>query len=913
MGSNRRNWLLLAPWSRGPLLLVRRPGVALALAVAAAVAVMPMAAGPLFLSSAGSATLAARSASACPTTLGSQVVTGGAPVDDFSRSAFAEAENDEAAAAGHITNLGAAVTSLISTDVVVGSRARHATVDIVGRDNAAPHVRLVAGGPGPGLWLPEPLATSLGLRPGDTLDVYPDPSLVAVPIGGGRVDAGGRGGAAKPIAVPVVAIYQDLRDRTDDPFWCGISLLYRGTPAQQSGLSDTPIRDLLLVDTATMLSLGERGHLIASLRIERAPTMPDLTVPQAVALAGAVTTMQQALALQLTAVHNLNGGSPPRLTSIMPGIATRADLVQQRLASAVLPISAAGLAVGLAVVAAAGVFWARRRRAELTVLATFGATPGWLGVKAILESWPALAVGGLGGWALATFLVTETGPGHLIASDARNESLVALALVFCTATVVAGGAAAVTLRSIMGAERPRRQRRRLSAVPWEVALLMAAALVWLLASNQYMVQLATFSGTLVVIPPKLILVPMLGMVGIGLLAVRLGIRAANRRRGGRSPRTPGRLLYARRLRHAAMAVAILALITAVPIALAVYGGTATRSVSATLDAQARLALGSDVVVTLGKPAPVPAALRGQATPVINVPGVQVGDVTATMLAVDPATFAQDAFLDDRLDDGGLAQVLRPLRAAPAGGVVAAVASAPIGSGTVTVDPALGSKVKLAITGVPALPAGEGEFPVVIVDRAALDAVTTGPDSLTSLGASQLWIRGDPVAIRAAINAAGLQISGFQVAADRYVDTFYQPVTFAFGYLGALSIFTQVVTMVGFLLYLESRLPVLRRGFVMLRSLGMRGGRQGLLLLAELLTPFAVGTVIGLGLAATSIALFKARLNIDPQEQPGTVLSVPYLTIAAILGGVVLFTCAVAIVTHRRLARSRAGEVLREVA
>lgn len=909
---SRRSWLFLAPWARGPLLLVRRPGVALALTVAALVAALPITAGPLFLSSAGSATLAARSASACPTELGSQVVTSPVPVDEFARSAFAEAENDEAVAAGRVGDLGPSVTSVVTTDAVVGSGGHRQTVDLVGRDNFASHVHVLAGGVGAGLWLPEPFATSLGLRPGDILDLYPDPSVSVVNTGGGQVRVSGGGPAAKPIAVPVAAIYQDLRERTDDPYWCGISLLYRGTPGQQNGLSETPVRDLLLADAATMLSLEERGHLTAGLRIERPPVRPNLTVPEAVAFAAAVTSMQQSLGPQLTAVHNLYNRTPPQLTSIMPGIATRADLVQQHLASVVLPISAAGFAVGLAVVAAAGVFWARRRRAELTVLATFGATPRWLGVKAMLESWPALAAGGLGGWALAEFLVTEVGPDHLIAPGARDDSLAALALVFFLATLAVGGAAAAALRPVTGTGRQARWRRRVAAVPWEVALLVAAAITWWGGSARYVVSLATFSGTLAVIPPKLILVPMLGMAGIGLLAARLGIRTGTRRRTGRSPRSPVRLLYARRLRHAASAVAILALITALPIALAVYGGTATRSVSATLNAQARLALGSDVVVTLAKPAPIPAALRARATAVLSIPGVQIGDVTATMLAVDPATFAQDAFLDDRLDDGALADVLRPLRGETVRGEVTAVASAPIGSGTVSVDPALGPKVTLAITGVAALPAGQGEFPVVIVNRAALDAASAGSDPGTDLGTPQLWIRGDPAAIRAAIDAAGLQISGFQAAADRYVDTYYQPVTFAFAYLAALSIFIQIVTMVSFLLYLESRLPVLRRSFVMLRSLGLRSGRQGWLLLVELLTPFAVGTAVGLGLAATSIALLKNRLNIDPGEQPATVVSVPYPTIAAIIVGVLLFTSVTVAVTHRRLVRSRAGEVLREV-
>jgi hypothetical protein len=55
-----------APWWRGPVLLVKRPAVVVALAVASAVAALPVASLPVFLSGAGSATLHARADNACP-------------------------------------------------------------------------------------------------------------------------------------------------------------------------------------------------------------------------------------------------------------------------------------------------------------------------------------------------------------------------------------------------------------------------------------------------------------------------------------------------------------------------------------------------------------------------------------------------------------------------------------------------------------------------------------------------------------------------------------------------------------------------------------------------------------------------------------------------------------------------------
>ncbi|MBX6723646.1 MAG: hypothetical protein IRY92_10520, partial [Dactylosporangium sp.] len=65
--------LRLTPWRRGPLLLLRRPGVALALAAAAFVATLPAAAAPLFLSSAQNATLHRQINQACPWQVGMRI------------------------------------------------------------------------------------------------------------------------------------------------------------------------------------------------------------------------------------------------------------------------------------------------------------------------------------------------------------------------------------------------------------------------------------------------------------------------------------------------------------------------------------------------------------------------------------------------------------------------------------------------------------------------------------------------------------------------------------------------------------------------------------------------------------------------------------------------------------------------
>ena len=67
--------LRMAPWWRGPLLLLRRGGVVVALMAAGAVAALPAAAATPFLSSSRDATLHHQIAPACPWSVGVRLVS----------------------------------------------------------------------------------------------------------------------------------------------------------------------------------------------------------------------------------------------------------------------------------------------------------------------------------------------------------------------------------------------------------------------------------------------------------------------------------------------------------------------------------------------------------------------------------------------------------------------------------------------------------------------------------------------------------------------------------------------------------------------------------------------------------------------------------------------------------------------
>ena len=124
----------------------------------------------------------------------------------------------------------------------------------------------------------------------------------------------------------------------------------------------------------------------------------------------------------------------------------------------------AGLAISLAVVAAAGIFSAAGRQVELGVLTIRGWSPFAFGAKAGLETMLPAALGGLAGWASASMLVSSVGPDAPVSAGTRSTAAVAaLAGVVGSVAIVAvvSGAAFVARH-----EHRHRVTKVLAAIPW---------------------------------------------------------------------------------------------------------------------------------------------------------------------------------------------------------------------------------------------------------------------------------------------------------------------------------------------------------------------------------------------------------------------------------------------------------------
>ena len=197
-------------------------------------------------------------------------------------------------------------------------------------------------------------------------------------------------------------------------------------------------------------------------------------------------------------------------------------------------------------------------------------------------------------------------------------------------------------------------------------------------------------------------------------------------------------------------------------------------------------VGADVVVTLAQPAEVPPALAGRTTEVLRVNGVLVGGVQTDILVIDPATFARDAFWDDR--PIGMSAVRRDgRRARRRRGRRLAAARAASQQITYLGRRSPADRASRAVDGAARQP---GQLPDD-ADRPARRPATSLTAARRNCGCAATRRRSGAQSID-----AGLPLARITVARDLYADTVFEAVTYTFDYLAALSLLTGLITAVG---------------------------------------------------------------------------------------------------------------------
>ncbi|MGY1842381.1 hypothetical protein [Modestobacter sp. SYSU DS0875] len=882
----------LAPWTRAPLLGLRSPAAVVAVLVTTAILACAVASAPLFLSSARSAALQQQLAPQCAEAgwVQAGVTTRQFDQNGVPRGGTASAAVDDALAAAWAAQ-GRTSRPVLATSEMVGQNrgpGAASVTDAAGRDVAIPvslfhrpdalqHVEVVGEQPGAGLWLPVGYADGAGITLGDRIAVAGTP-------------------------VTVTGLYTDLFAVDPGPYWCDYRLLY----ANDTSSDVPPPAFALATDPATFheVAAGFTGvQQLAQVPVEAG----ELSISDARALLAAQDRAQDDTweLLGVPAAELDVSWVNPRLVEAVQ----RAELIESGLRGPVVPVAVAGALLALVLVAAAGSFWADRRVTEVRLLAARGVGPVPLAGKAALElGLPALAGAALG-WAASRLLIGGVGPADDLDSSATTAALAAGAAAF---VVGLGAAAAVAgLRARGAAERPLGAAPRWPAtVPWELALLVAAAWCWLLLESRDAV--VTDAGVAQV-NGLLVAFPLLAVAGAAALLARLVTALLPRLRRWAGRRSPAVFLAVNRLTAARLATATLLAAVTLPVAVLGYTATLTASSQATLDAKVGVQVGAERALTSVSRLDAVPGVEQIGTFVVRYDGDVVGAegvrTDVQVLAVDPGTFAGTAFWDDSFADDPLPELMAALQGPAVDGRVPVVAQGvPLGDPQLRLGTApLAAEV---VAQARVLPGRRTVDPVVLV---AADRVPTIERSAGSARQSEIWTNGRLApAVDALVDAGGLP--GREITPAAVLNTAnFLGITWTFGYLSALAVFVGVIAVGGLLLYLEARSRTRVAGYVMARRLGLTRRAHLRSLLAELIGVAAAGVLLGGLLAAGAVALVHRRLDVDLLRPPTPLLDVRWPALGLSAGVVVVVAGLAALYAQRAADRADPATVLRQEA
>ncbi|MGY1809799.1 hypothetical protein ACI8AF_20730 [Blastococcus sp. SYSU D00669] len=871
----------LPPWSRAPWLGLRSPAAVVAVLVTTAILACAVASAPLFLSSARSAALQEQLAPQCAEASWPQIgaaVGFGEPADAAGVAEFVDGYRQAWADLGHSSERVLLVTRAVGSagnfqnGMIVRDPAGERLTqpaNVIWRPDITQHVEAVEASDARGVWLPASYAEAARASVGDTITMG-------------------------SLAVPVAGIYTDLFETDPGAYWCDYGELYLNLTS-----ANVPPPALVL-------------------------TSDEETFDQLAAAAGAVVVREQVpvdaetlstadarrwIERQDRAQAATPSADPENseVNQELPEALARAETIERGLQGPVLPVAVAGGLLALVLVASAGSFWADRRANEVRLLAARGVGPGPLAGKAALElGLPALAGAALG-WGVARLLIAGLGPADELDPAATTTALWAGVAAFVVglacAAVVAG------LRARGTAERPLGAAPRWpAAVPWELALLAAAAWCWVLLEGRDAI---VADGGVAQVNGLLVAFPLLGLAGAAVLLTRLLTRLLPALRRSAARRSPAVYLAVNRLAAARLATATLLVAVTLPVAVLGYTATLTSSAQATLDAKVGVQIGAERSVVTVTRLPRDGATSAVGTVVDRYNGTAAtpdGErVDVQVLAVDPATFARSAFWEDSFADASLDDLVAALSGPEVDGRVPVVAAGlPEGD----------AGLRIGTSEVPAevvdtarvLPGRRAAVPLLLVSAERLPEI---PRAAGADRVSELWTDAPRAeAVDAAI--AGGAISPRVVEPDDVFTTAnFLGITWTFGYLSALAVFVGVIAVGGLLLYLEARSRTRVSGYVMARRLGLSEAAHLRSLVVELGGVAVAGLVLGSALAAVAVAVVYRRLDVDLLRPPTPLLDVPWLAVGLTGLAAVVVAVLAALYAQRAADRADPASVLRE--
>jgi putative ABC transport system permease protein len=893
--------LTASPWRRAPLLAARQPAVALAMAVTVALLGLAIASYPLYLASSGSGAVSVEEAQRCPDGLDSTVIASGPTVGiaKATNDLNQESNTDLTAAGASPANLQPAYVTLDQTGLGARLAAKSGAglwnFQLASRTDGLSNITVLSSAGGQGVWLPSDLASNIGAKAGDDIAIGADPTQAIVPPAG-------------PVAtVRVAGIYRDIVGTVLPRFWCTQTDIFGSFD------SASPPPPVVLATSQTLLKILASVQVqdVTSYQWERMLS-PGLTLPQTEhALSGMQRLASKVGVLdtfrpQAQDITPIGGGlaGTSQVVNELVFIVNHAKAVQTALRSGILPVSLAGIAVTALLVAAAGSYWADRRRLEIVLLSSKGAGPASLGLKAALESLIPAAVGAVVGWAVAYGLVSAIGPSSSLPLSSVLEALW---------LAIAAGVLSLILVWIVSASRvratsstPRLLRSHIAKVPFELIALGLSIWAWSTLGQQSLQVGATSAPG---VGASFLAFPILFVLSLAALGARITSIVLSSRWFRRATSRLGHpsWLASRRLSGASRIAALCVASVAAAIGILIYGSALTASQNATIDAKAETFVGSITSVQLASSAPIPASLAGTTTAVYSSPNAQFGSTDVNVIAVDPATFARGAFWNSSFSGQSLQSLLDELGASQHPGTIPAIIADGNGqSGALSLQ-VYGKFSRplpvYVVASVPYFPGEDSEDPLVITTTTAIKQFGVPTEDL-------FWSKEQPQVVLADLQRAGANAAILVTESNVLDQTTFEAISWTFSYLQAFGILSGAVIFGGLLLFVSTRARARALAYVLARRMGMRRVTHLVSLIIEIGVMLVPGAVIGAVVGWIAVELAEPHLNPLPSLSPPPLIEIPALAIGLATVATICIWGFVSSWAQHIADRSRASDLLR---
>jgi hypothetical protein len=850
-------------------LALKQVDVSFAVTATALILGLTAAAIPLYFASAGSAAVSIQVTQRCDSTLGNSA-SGAGPISGLVRAQkWLEATSEKSVRAARAPEyaLSAPSITLAADASIEDTKATQTSTptQLVTVTNGLTHISIVSHVTGAGVWISNDLASSLHLRAGayTGMSISTDPTQVTTP--------------SKSVRIRIVGIYRSLNGTTLPTFWCSQSALF-GEPD-----ADSAPPSVILTDQATFLSIlrADQEATISDFAWEQSPS-PKLDLPDAKSTLSALNGFSQAIAAgrgSESPFRPIPGGFvvgdviPPQYDFVI----AHAEAVDQAVHQGITPEAVACAIIAALLVGAAGIYWADRRRIEISLFASRGVSPWALGIKASLEMIFPIAAGTFLGWISAIGLISEIGPSSSLGSAAISDS---------GWFALGAGIAGLALLGVVGTFRSQRITEARSKSNWVRHGKIPAVLLGLgltLWTGLSLGHLSLDAGATTAQPVKFqfVVFPILFLTCFIALTVRLLVSGPSFGLLREATHGYGVALWlaARRISGNPVATGALIATLAAAVGMFVYASALTRSEEMTVRAKAETFVGADVSATINSLGNLPPSLSSKATEVLVDRNESVASAEVDVIGVDPTNFAKGAFWDGSYANRPLSALMNDLESARLSHgsipvIVTGGSHLSLGQGVVLSGDSASSPVhhirKIAIAGD--FPGQNGTTPLLVMTRTELNRIDPN-------ATSQVWALGPETQVLNDLARAHISTTIVVTSAEVLDQTSFASIGWTFAYLQSLGILIGAVAVAGLFLFLSQRSRASALAYLLTRRMGLTVRSHVYSLGIEMGGLFLIGGVLGWILAWIAVEIVSSHIDPIPGLPPRFLVEVPWVGLA----------------------------------